>query len=171
MTRATVIDADTVRVRGFGPVRLTGLDAPEIGQPATDARGRRYDAGTAAAKALTRHVTARMRAGWRMRVRGSGRDKYRRILGSIILEHPDGRTEDAGAWMVREGWAVAEYGDQHLDLEHEARTARRGIWAGRCERPRDYRRGKRAGTGTVRRRRSTGPGLLGMLSRLMRGFR
>ena len=169
---ARLIDADTVRVLGAGSVRLAGLDAPEIGQPATDARGRRFDAGRAVAKALAHHIAERKREGLRIRVRGEGRDKYRRILGAIVLEHPDGRTEDAGGWLVRNGLAVAEYGDQYAADERRARAERAGLWAGEFERPRDYRRRARSG-GKAGRRSRTRPrrrrgGIFRMLARLMR---
>ena len=51
---ARLIDADTVRVPGAGSVRLAGLDAPEIGQPATDARA---GASMPAARSRRRSLT------------------------------------------------------------------------------------------------------------------
>ena len=99
MNTGRLLDADTIRLPGVGSVRFEGIDAPERGQPAR-LRFRRIDAGAFAARALARHVEVRTRKGWRLRVRGAGRGKYGRILGTITLEHRDGRTEDVGAWLV-----------------------------------------------------------------------
>ncbi len=166
MTYGRIVDADTIRVAGRS-VRLAGLDAPELGQPATDARGRRFDAGHVVAKVLERHLEERLRQGWRARIRAEGSDRYGRALGTITLE-ADGGVEDVGAWLVREGLAVAEYGSQYRDLKAAARAARAGLWAGEWQRPRDYRRqakGRRARR-TPRRRR--GPSILTLLMRALR---
>jgi len=48
---------------------------------------------------------------------------------------------DVGAEMVRSGFATAyrRYSNDYVDEENEARTARRGIWAGEFTNPEDYR--------------------------------
>ena len=154
MSRARIIDADTLHLGDAGPVRLAGLDAPELGQPATNANGQRIDAGQWAAAQLNAFLKRRMAAGWRVRVQGDSRDKYNRTLGRLRLEHPDGRCQDVGAWMVRQGLAVAEYGTQYADDEHAARNAKAGLWGFReIQRPKAYRRADKP-----RRRRSAGSG-------------
>ncbi len=57
--------------------------------------------------------------------------------------------EDLGAWMVRQGLALAyrRYSREHVDEETEARAARRGIWASEFVKPWEWRRGKRLDTG------------------------
>ena len=139
-----IIDGDTVEHAGTR-YRLAGIDAPESGQVGLDARGRRYDAGAAATNALSQFLDDMQAQKWQADIvwhRGDV-DRYRRQLAHIELTHRDGRTLDVCAWMVEEGWAVAEYGAQYRHLERDARRQRRGLWAGTFERPKDWRRARR----------------------------
>jgi endonuclease YncB( thermonuclease family) len=55
---------------------------------------------------------------------------------------------DLGGWMVRQGYAIrytAYAGNAYLPEEAAARWARRGLWAGRFDRPWDWRRGQGRG--------------------------
>ena len=139
-----IVDGDSVKYDGTS-YRLAGIDAPENGQLATDARGRRFDAGAAATDALSRYLAAMNDKGWQVDIvcRPGDVDRYRRQLACIELVHRDGSTRDVCAWMVAEGWAVAEYGAQYRHLERDARMQRRGLWAGTFERPKDWRRARR----------------------------
>ncbi len=139
-----IVDGDTVKYGGTS-YRLSGIDAPENGQVAVDARGRRFDAGDAASDALSRYLVDMNGKGWQVDIvcQPGDLDRYRRQLARIELMHRDGRTLDVCAWMVSEGWAVAEYGAQYRHLEAEARRHRRGLWAGSFERPKDWRRARR----------------------------
>ncbi len=183
--RIRFVDADTVSVPGLGPVRLAGIDAPELGQPAKLGR-RTFDAGAHARDALAAEVAGRRREGFRVVLRDSReRDRYGRTVGVLGLEHADGRTIDLNAWLVAQGLAVAEYGRQYTALERAARRRRVGLWRSAWERPKDYRRRKRestdaqwlrrtilAGLFAGRRSRPTGVlGILRLVSRLSRLLR
>ena len=169
MSHTRVIDADTIEVAGE-KVRLSGLDAPELGQPARDARGRRYDAGTLAAEKLTKHLNRKIRDGWNANIRAEGRDKYGRALGMITLMRR-GRTEDVGSWLVRNGLAVAEYGEQYRADEAHARRKRTGLWAGEFERPCDYRQRAKGNRQTRYKRKRRSRGIFSMLRLVSRVLR
>ena len=131
-----VTDGDTLWVRPLAgpavPVRLQGLDAPEIcqafGIQARDAL---------AARVLNRPVQVATRA----------RDRYHRTVGRVSLQG-----QDVGTWLVAGGYAwsahyrnrAGPYGDE----EQQARQARRGLWATPAVEPRTFR--KRHGSCHVR---------------------
>jgi micrococcal nuclease len=105
----TCLDTNGARVR----IRLVGIDAPELDQPA----------GTAARAALA----AKLASG-SVRVAGDARDQHGRLLGTLWLDDRDLNRE-----MVADGWAWAFTGfadDENLvAAESAARHARRGLWA------------------------------------------
>lgn len=116
-----VIDGDTVLYkpdhyhpssRAFLKVRLTGIDAPEAGQP-------HGDAATRALKDLALKQRARLHP--------VATDAYGRTLGRLEI---DGL--DVNAELVRRGHAWASSRDAAGPLrpmQDEARRARRGLWA------------------------------------------
>ena len=115
----SVHDGDTVTALDAGnvqrKVRLTGIDAPEIGQPfGTKARDRL----TALAKGKT--VT----------IHSHGQDRYGRTLASVDI-----KGDDLAHRLVADGlaWHYTRYSkDAGLAaVEQEARAARRGLWADR----------------------------------------
>jgi micrococcal nuclease len=105
-------DDDGVRRKPF-KIRLQGIDAPERCQPW----------GVQAASALRDRLR-----GQRVAVTLRAKDDYHRWLGTVSW-----RGQDMGAWMVREGHAwsyVWRYGaGPYAELEREARSARRGLFA------------------------------------------
>jgi endonuclease YncB( thermonuclease family) len=121
----TVNDGDSLTLGGTR-IRLVGIDAPEFDQ-VCHAGGVEYRCGRKA-----REVLAELVAGGGVSCEGWETDRYGRLLavckaGSVDLNRR----------QVEEGWAVA-YGD-YFDAERAARDAKRGLWAGTFDRPRDWR--------------------------------
>lgn len=118
---AQAIDGDTLLVGGVR-VRLEGIDAPEIDQLCTDARGVRWSCGVEAHRQLARLVVRST-----IHCEERGLDKYHRLLGICRV----GGT-DINAELVRRGlaWAFVRYSRTYVDVEAVARRARVGIWSG-----------------------------------------
>lgn len=125
-----VSDGDTVWVRPDTggkprPVRIEGIDAPEICQP-HGAQARAALAG----QLLRQPVTVRV----------SRRDDYERWLARVDLHGTD-----TGEWMVDRGhaWSYRWRGDAgpYAAQQALARQARRGLWAAPAPtEPRAFRR-------------------------------
>jgi endonuclease YncB( thermonuclease family) len=103
-----VIDRRQVRVR------LTDIDAPELGQPF----------GTRSRQSLSEMCFGKLAT---LEVRGQ--DRYQRPLARVIC---DGK--DANAEQVRRGyaWIFVRYARRESPLhalQREAQAARRGLWA------------------------------------------
>ena len=124
--QATINDGDTLTV-GKERMRLRGIDAPEFGQLCTDGGGSEFDCGRRARQALVEAVGGRAVA-----CTGQERDKYGRLLVTCRAG-----TTDLNATMVRDGWAVS-FGGYGAE-EDVARERSAGLWAGKFERPRDWR--------------------------------
>lgn len=132
--RASVVDGDTLELRDER-LRLWGIDAPEARQTC-ERGGAVYRCGQEAANALDRYLDGRP-----ITCTERDRDRYGRVVVQCSVA---GR--DLGAWMVRQGYAIrytAYAGTAYLPEETAARLARRGLWAGRFERPWEWRRGPR----------------------------
>lgn len=139
---AEVIDGDSLVIAGER-IRLVGIDAPEgrqmcerVGPLGHAGRPADWPCGRESADRLRRLIGPRS-----VLCDVEDVDKYDRLLAVCRV---GGR--DINRWMVENGWAVS-YG-RHRRLERAAERARRGIWAGRFERPRNWRdrhRGRRAG--------------------------
>ena len=113
----SVLDGDTIEVLNehhADRIRLSGIDCPENGQ----AYGKKAKQA-ASALAFGKEVTVQTR----------GLDRYKRILGNVIL--PDGM--NLNHELVKQGWCwwYRKYalGDTKLErLEVEARDAKKGLW-------------------------------------------
>ena len=123
---AKVIDGDSFRLGG-GEVRLVGIDAPE-GRQTCEKDGRTWDCGEEARRALQRFI-----GGQKVTCRSAELDKHGRYLGTC---EAGGRVLNAA--MVESGLAVS-YGAYRSE-ERAAKAARRGLWAGTFQMPRDWRR-------------------------------
>ena len=145
--RATVIDGDTLEIRGRR-VRLWGMDAPE-GRQSCVRNGQAYRCGTEAARHLDRLIGDRP-----VTCAPRGRpDRYGRMVARCEVTADCAPTEDCrtfrrdlGAWMVANCWALddARYSDgEHAEQQWDAEQARKGLWAGTFVEPRAWRRGER----------------------------
>ncbi|MBM4274656.1 MAG: hypothetical protein FJ128_11040 [Deltaproteobacteria bacterium] len=129
-----VMDGDTITVYPEGgasaKVRLYGIDAPERRQPYSNA---------------ARKYLSDLVFGKKVRVRVRTQDRYGRVVAEIIRE--DG--VNVNQEMLRAGyaWWYRKYAKKELlllQLEQEARRARRGLWADpRPAPPWEFRKGKR----------------------------
>jgi endonuclease YncB( thermonuclease family) len=127
--RVEVTDGDSFEI-GATRVRLFGVDAPEGRQSCTRG-GRDWACGNEAARKLKSLIGDRTVTCTKRDV-----DDY----GRIVAVCRSGAA-DLGAEMARAGLAVAyrRYSNDYVDEENQARTARRGIWAGEFTSPEDYR--------------------------------
>lgn len=128
--RATVVDGDTLVLAG-ARIRLEGVDAPESAQTC-ERGGVVWPCGRDVTLALRQFLQGRAVA-----CTPEGRDRFGRILARCRAGE-----EDIGAWLVREGLAVAytRYSWRYLPQEAAARWHGRGLWGGRFDTPEDWRR-------------------------------
>ena len=133
--RPTVNDGDSL---AFGSlrVRLVGIDAPEYGQTCV-LDGAEYGCGKRSREALVKAI-----GGQEVSCSGSEHDRYGRLLAVCMAGGVD-----LNRAQVEAGWAVS-YGVGYRAEEAKAKTAGAGIWAGKFERPQDWRRDHGAATDT-----------------------
>ena len=119
MGKAIVIDGDTIKI-GRKRIRIDGIDAPELGQPAKKEKDSiPFDQGDHVKRELEKEIQDK-----EVQVKVVKEyDPFDRIIGIVNY---DGK--DVGAWLVRSGRAIAAYGRQYKSLEQEARKKKRGIW-------------------------------------------
>lgn len=137
--RAVVVDGDTIRIKGQ-KVRLFGIDAPETSQLCTLVTGARIRCGAES----TRHLERFLRKNSTVACRFIDRDRYGRFVGDCYRR--DGKS--LSAEMVRAGQALdwPKYSNRaYSSQQNQARIEKLGIWAGRFEKPWQYRSRKRAG--------------------------
>ncbi len=134
--KAYVTDGDGLRVSGC-TVRFAALDAPEWDQWAKHRDGYWFKHGKRVKSALIETIGGR-----HVRVTVEGYDKYDRAIGTVTC---DGK--DVGAWLVRNGHAIAAYSGRYKDVEREARQERRGLWGHDVAFDPRYWRRRQAGRG------------------------
>ena len=68
-----------------------------------------------------------------------GYDKHGRVVGTVTCNG-----KDVGKWLVRNGHAIAAYGNKYKAVEREARSEKRGLWGyAEASDPRAWRHKKR----------------------------
>ena len=128
--KAYVTDGDGIRVSEQN-IRLACLDAPEWDQWARHSDGSWFKHGERVKEALSKAINDK-----HVEVAVEGCDRYKRIVGVVTC---DGK--DVGDWLVRNGYAIADYGDRYKEAEREARREKRGLWGYDVAfHPRDWRR-------------------------------
>ena len=133
--KIVIIDGDSVILEGE-KIRLEGIDAPEMDQICS-IDGMDYQCGRKSRK----HLAQLSRQG-EMHCKAWQRDKYERLLGQCFVSDID-----INAQMVEDGWAVSFGG--YFGEEAQAKQNEAGIWAGRFQRPRDWRRVKSGSAGLL----------------------
>ena len=133
-----VTDGDTIKLLDADQIehkiRLTGIDAPERGQP--------Y--GNASRKHLADLV-----AGKQVSIESDKKDRYDRVLGKVIVDGTDANLEQvkAGyAWWYRYYAKEQSRADRkaYERAEDTAKAEDRGLWADpKPINPYDWRKGKR----------------------------
>ena len=130
ITITKVTDGDSLRA-GDIRIRLHGIDAPEMRQICEHIS--RYNCGEAArdylANAIGENAT--------LTCQHLDTDRYGRYVMRCFY-----RGIDINAAMVRSGWAVAyrRYSRDYIADETDAKSAKRGLWAGKFEMPEAWRR-------------------------------
>lgn len=130
---ANVVDGDTLLI-GETRIRLNAVDAPETDQTCLDAKRSAFACGVV--------VRDRLRAkigNASVSCTKEGEDRYGRTLAICKIGH-----EDLNRWLVAEGLALAyvQYSDRYEREEAQARSSKKGLWAGAFIAPWDWRHRK-----------------------------
>ena len=126
-----VIDGDSIK-NGSLRIRLYGIDAPELEQQCTDAKGTSWHCGRAAKRKLENLIKGKP-----LICNIKGTDLYKRKLAICKL---DGL--DISQYMVEQGYAVAytKYSDKYEIDEEYAINNNKGIWQGNFKEPEEFRK-------------------------------
>ena len=133
--RASVIDGDTIEIRGKR-IRLHGIDAPESRQLCEDAGGRSYRCGQAAALFLADALGADT-----VRCDGRDVDRWDRIIAECFARVGGIDEVNVNEMMVHSGHALAyrRYTNDYINAEERAKAEGRGVWAGVFQPPWEWR--------------------------------
>ena len=126
-------DGNTLYFQGKS-VRLFGIDAPEPRQYCYFDE-RKWNCGRRAIQELRNMIM-----NLEVRCNEKHKDRHGRIVAVCSVAG-----EDLNAWMVANGWALAnrEESDEYVDEEEAASNASKGVWVGPFVKPWDWRAGER----------------------------
>jgi len=132
--RASVIDGDTIEVRGVR-IRMQGIDAPRVesdlrdGRPAVPLRPAVGEPSRRAGRRADRPVP------------GGDQGQVRTVAVCFAGDL------DLNGRMVEEGRAVAyhQYSSAYVPNEDRAKAANKGIWVGTFQIPSEFRKAKKEG--------------------------
>ncbi|MEM8573106.1 MAG: thermonuclease family protein [Pseudomonadota bacterium] len=131
--KITAVDGDSLRTASGEEYRIFAIDAPELNQTCTNAKGKEWDCGRAAKREL-----AKLIRGGEVSCIEKATDKYSRNIAQCSAKG----VPDVGEAMVREGLAI-DLGRQtnytYAGAESEARAQSKGMWAGTFQRPGEWR--------------------------------
>ncbi len=120
-----VLAGDLIVVDGV-PVRLYGLDAPELGQICENVRGTPYDCGAGARNIMTLLT------------------RDREVECSLYAQRENGMTgrcfadgRDLGLALILRGWAFSyrSLSNRYEKAQARAQANQAGIWSGRAQAP------------------------------------
>ncbi len=128
---ARIIDGDTIEISGTS-YRLSGIDAPEMGQICVPKIGEPFDCGAWAHDKLTAIV-----AGREVQCKATEVDRYQRPIATCWV----GDTNLSQS-MVLAGLAVPfeAYSNEYVPTADVAKLAQEGLWGVEFEMPWDYRK-------------------------------
>lgn len=128
------VDGDTLDVAGQR-IRLATIDAVESSQMCTRNDGAEWPCGQAAKAFL-----ANLLAAGEVRCIPTGKKTYNRFVAFCRVNE-----KDLGAAIAENGFGVNDntYGKQYLIHQLAANRAKRGIWSGEFQLPKDFRAAKR----------------------------
>ena len=123
---AQVEEGDVLAVGGQ-PVRLYGIDAPELGQMCSTRRGVPFDCGEAARSILERLIGTAEVSCFIYAGLSDGQSVGRCFVGGA----------DLGLAMVSRGWAytLPSLSNRYVGAQAEAQARRAGLWSARAQRP------------------------------------
>lgn len=129
--RASVIDGDTIEIRGQR-IRLFGIDAPESGQFCEDTSNTKYRCGQRSALALDAMLRGRI-----VHCVDRGRDRYDRMIAVCRSDYGD-----VAEAMVLTGMALAyrRYSTDYVWAERVAQSDGLGLWQGAFDAPWTWRK-------------------------------
>ena len=125
---AIVVDGSTLLISTVS-IKLTGIDALELGQKCIGPGSIEWDCGLHAKRSLVEKIGDRPVSCRQLQIDGYGRPSATCAASS---------GEDLAAAMVRSGYALA-CGQRYLEEEKAARSAGKGMWSGSFQTPWEWR--------------------------------